>query len=109
MTRKFLQMNMSNSVLDLADVANNEDIQLHMVELNDEGVNTLIAEISSIMEVTDEDNTLFISGDDDDQVLIEQYAKTNENISYNGSSYTQYTWQDTHLYVEDDITVNYLP
>ena len=78
-----------------------------MVALSDEGVNTLIAEIENIIDVSGESNRIFVTGDSDDTVVINHGAEVSEDIEFDGINYTQYSWDDTHLYVEENINIDF--
>ena len=103
-----LQVNQNNANIDLNILANMETATLSTIELSGHGANTLLANLEDLIELTDDNNTLFINGDSDDSVILDAPVADSEQVIFNDTNYHHYNWQDSQLLIEEGITVEHI-
>ncbi|QZX95256.1 VCBS domain-containing protein [Pantoea alfalfae] len=89
-----------------ARVSNIETIDL----MTDAGKDNLVISAESLLKVTDNDNTLYVRGENGDTVTLNGNWEQADGIVANGVNYNHYTSSAAdgsvvQLYIEDDITI----
>ncbi|WNK34761.1 BapA/Bap/LapF family large adhesin [Pantoea agglomerans] len=96
--------------LNLSDISarvnNIETIDL----MTDAGKDNLVVSAESLLKVTDNDNTLFVRGENGDTVTLNGNWEQAEGLVANGVNYNHYTSSAAdgsvvQLYIEDDVTI----
>ncbi|MCX3309537.1 Ig-like domain-containing protein, partial [Pantoea vagans] len=96
--------------LNLSDISarvnNIETIDL----MTDAGKDNLVVSAESLLKVTDNDNTLYVRGENGDTVTLNGNWEQADGIVANGVNYNHYTSSAAdgsvvQLYIEDDITI----
>ncbi|MGC0841005.1 beta strand repeat-containing protein [Pantoea agglomerans] len=96
--------------LNLSDISarvnNIETIDL----MTDAGKDNLVVSAESLLKVTDNDNTLFVRGENGDTVTLNGNWEQAERLVANGVNYNHYTSSAAdgsvvQLYIEDDVTI----
>jgi VCBS repeat-containing protein len=96
--------------LNLSDISarvnNIETIDL----MKDAGKDNLVVSAESLLKVTDNDNTLYVRGENGDTVTLKGYWDQADGLVANGVNYNHYTSSATdgsvvQLYIEDDVTI----
>ena len=96
--------------LNLSDISarvnNIETIDL----MTDAGKDNLVVSAESLLKVTDNDNTLFVRGENGDTVTLNGNWEQADGLMANGVNYNHYTGAAAdgavvQLYIEDDVTI----
>ncbi|WP_411555922.1 BapA/Bap/LapF family large adhesin [Pantoea agglomerans] len=96
--------------LNLSDISarvnNIETIDL----MTDAGKDNLVVSAESLLKVTDNDNTLFVRGENGDTVTLNGNWEQADGLVANGVNYNHYTSSAAdgsvvQLYIEDDVTI----
>ena len=102
-----------DATIDLSNLDQTHSIKdIETIDLSGKGANTLKLDIDDILDMTDEDNELFIKGDSEDKVEKDDNLTRDESkdITKDDISYHAYYNQDSQvtLYVEEDVGVVWL-
>ncbi|GAA3586479.1 hypothetical protein GCM10023078_12740 [Gibbsiella greigii] len=100
----------SSITLDLSAISSKVS-DIEVIDLLDDGENdNVVISAQSLMDVTDDNNTLYIKGADGDTVTLNGTWEAAGSSSVDGVTYNHYTSSTSdgtvvQLYVEDDVTI----
>ncbi|MGL6018825.1 MAG: BapA/Bap/LapF family large adhesin [Gibbsiella quercinecans] len=99
-----------SATLDLSAISSKVS-DIEVIDLLDDGENdNVVISAQSLMDVTDDNNTLYIKGADGDTVTLNGNWEAAGSSSVDGVTYNHYTSSTSdgtvvQLYVEDDVTI----
>ncbi|EDY84021.1 Putative Ig domain family [Verrucomicrobiia bacterium DG1235] len=101
-----LDLNLGGYTLDFTNISNAMVKNLENIDIDGVTNDTLKLSTSDVLDMTDENNTLFIDGNTGDTVQIDSSYASQGTETIEGTDYSHYydTTTDTHLYISSDIT-----
>ncbi|MDO6788464.1 hypothetical protein Q4589_12755 [Cobetia marina] len=95
------------SLLD-ADASVNTAVNIEVLDISASSdlATTLTLDEVTVLNLTDDDNELYIDGDEGDSVEADGATTTGATAEFNGTTYDTYQLGDATLYIDQDITVN---
>ncbi|AOM01484.1 hypothetical protein BFX80_09485 [Cobetia marina] len=95
------------SLLD-ADASVNTAVNIEVLDISasSDSATTLTLDEDTVLNLTDDDNELYIDGDEGDSVEAAGATSSATTTDLNGTTYDTYQLGDATLYIDQDVTVN---
>jgi len=79
---------------------------IEQINMEGNGSDTLSINLKDVLDITDSNNLLFIDGDADDQVIIENGWQRQVSNSESVSGYQQFSMEgvEATLYIDEDVS-----
>ncbi|WP_354670160.1 Ig-like domain-containing protein [Cobetia sp. 14N.309.X.WAT.E.A4] len=91
-----------------ADASVNTAVNIEVLDISASSdlATTLTLDEVTVLNLTDDDNELYIDGDEGDSVEADGATTTGATAEFNGTTYDTYQLGDATLYIDQDVTVN---
>ncbi|WP_218015175.1 hypothetical protein [Cobetia sp. 5-11-6-3] len=82
------------------------NVEVLDISASSETGTSLKIDADTVLNLTDDDNELYIDGDEGDSVEADGATTTGATAEFNGTTYDTYQLGDATLYIDQDVTVN---
>jgi hypothetical protein len=100
-----LRLDSSGLVFDLTTLADNRILGIEQIDITGSGDNTLTLDLLEVLNISDESNTLIVSGDNGDQVLLDSGWTHTADETIHSVSYRVLISGEAILKVASEITL----